>query len=175
MDESIFGLLAGSQPGPPHKPAPSAPTSRTARWLSSNAAILRPDLPRAAVVAAPSRPSAALVEHSKHVVESASLTSPSPSPSPSSTAADDALIAILQAPITDGETVAAGFARKEAEIRQVFGLLSVLESRAMYQRLSSPKAGDSLATAFMRLTADRRARLVQFLGDARRRHALAHR
>jgi hypothetical protein len=65
-----------------------------------------------------------------------------------------------------------GFARKEAELRTVFAALSVMESRALHARLANPRSGDSLVAAFMRMTADRRARLINFLADARRREAL---
>lgn len=85
---------------------------------------------------------------------------------------DVALIAIIEAPLYAGETAAVGFARKEAELIHIMGKLSVLESRALVSRLSYPKDGDQLAAMFMRLTADRRARLINFLADARRREAL---
>lgn len=98
-----------------------------------------------------------------------------PSSAPWSTSSDIALLAILEAPLHDGETAAVGFARKEAELRHAMATLSVLESRALQSRLSYPKAGDQLATAFMRLTGDRRARLLNFLAEARRREALGRR
>jgi hypothetical protein len=88
-----------------------------------------------------------------------------------SASCDVALVAILEAPLRAGETAAAGFARKELELRHVLGTLSVLESRALQSRLSYPKAGDVLAQAFQRLTGERRARLINFLADARRREA----
>lgn len=90
-----------------------------------------------------------------------------------SSAPDDAeLLAIIQAPLDVGETVAAGFARKENELRGIFATLSVVASRALLSRLSNPKPGDQLAETFKRLTADRRARLASFLADARRREAM---
>jgi O-methyltransferase involved in polyketide biosynthesis len=49
--------------------------------------------------------------------------------------------------------------------------LTVLEARALHARLSNPASDDPLAKAFKRLTADRRARLINFLADARRREA----
>ena len=85
---------------------------------------------------------------------------------------DSALIAILEAPLLPGETAFAGFARKEAELRSAFALLCVMESRALHARLACPRSDDQLAAVFMRLTADRRARLIYFLADARRREAL---
>ena len=85
---------------------------------------------------------------------------------------DVALLAILEAPLRAGETAVAGFARKELELRHVLATLSVLESRALQSRLAHPKGGDVLAQAFQRLTGERRARLINFIADARRREAL---
>jgi hypothetical protein len=86
---------------------------------------------------------------------------------------DAQLIALLVAPLLAGETAQAGFARKEAELRTAFTALTVLESRALHARLANPRSGDALAAAFMRLTIERRVRLIHFLADARRREALA--
>jgi hypothetical protein len=85
---------------------------------------------------------------------------------------DVALRAILEAPVRPSETAAIGFARKETELRGVFAKLTVLDARMLQSRLSSPKPGDQLADAFQRLTGERRARLINFLADARRREAL---
>ncbi|MBL9015528.1 MAG: hypothetical protein JNL83_15190 [Myxococcales bacterium] len=85
---------------------------------------------------------------------------------------DARLIAILDAPLAPGETVMAGFARKEHELGAMFARLNVLESRAMHARLANPKAGDELASRFARLTIERRSRLLSFLADARRRAAI---
>jgi hypothetical protein len=101
-------------------------------------------------------------------------SSPNPVARPTWSASTDvALLAILEAPLHAGETAALGFARKEAELRHVLASLSVLESRALHARLSCPKDGDQLPKAFTRLTAERRARLINFIADARRREALA--
>lgn len=86
---------------------------------------------------------------------------------------DGRLIAILDAPLAPGETAMTGFQRKEAELGAVFATLSVLESRALHARLVAPKPGDELAHKFARLTVERRARLMAFLADCRRREALA--
>ncbi|MCW5802151.1 MAG: hypothetical protein KIT31_07170 [Deltaproteobacteria bacterium] len=50
--------------------------------------------------------------------------------------------------------------------------LDVSASRSMYARLSSPRSDDPLAERFARLTAERRARLLGFLADVRRRTAI---
>ena len=86
---------------------------------------------------------------------------------------DAQLISILDAPLAPGETVMAGFARKEHELGAMFARLGVLESRAMHARLANPKPGDELASRFARLTIERRSRLLSFLADARRRAAIA--
>jgi hypothetical protein len=93
-----------------------------------------------------------------------------PAPAPS----DDArLLAILDAPLVPGEPAHSGFRRKEHELGEAFAALDVMAARALHLRLRSPKAGDVLAAAFGRLTEDRRGRLLAFLGDARRRAAIA--
>lgn len=97
----------------------------------------------------------------------------SPAPTSWSSSCDVALLAIIEAPLHLGETAAAGFARKEVELRRVLATLSIAESRALHMRLSNPRPGDQLAASFQRLTADRRARLINFVADARRRAALA--
>ncbi|MBX3155528.1 MAG: hypothetical protein KF773_05985 [Deltaproteobacteria bacterium] len=86
---------------------------------------------------------------------------------------DERLIAILDAPVTD--TIAAGYAHKEQSLRDVFVRLDLSASRSMHARLSSPRSDDPLAERFARLTAERRARLLGFLADVRRRTAIAAR
>lgn len=86
---------------------------------------------------------------------------------------DAELIAVLDAPLAPGETALAGYARKERDLGGLFAQLAVMEARAMHARLSSGRAGDELATKFARLVTDRRARLLAFLADARRRAAIA--
>jgi hypothetical protein len=108
------------------------------------------------------------------VTRTAVVTTPPPAvrAAPPATA-DAALLAILGAPLAAGESAHVGFARKEAELGAAFAALGILESRALCARLSNPRPGDALAEAFMRLTVDRRTRLINFLADARRRAALA--
>jgi len=86
---------------------------------------------------------------------------------------DVTLIAILDAPLRQDETARTGFARKERELAAAFASLPVVDQLALAKRLAMPCTGDRLAEKFGRLTWDRRARLVQFLQDARRRAALA--
>jgi hypothetical protein len=101
------------------------------------------------------------------------IAKPAPPPRPLSSEKDAALIAILEAPLEFGETAQFGFARKEAELRTAFAALTVVEARALQMRLANPRNGDQLAAAFMRMTRDRRERLINFLADARRREAFA--
>ncbi|MBA3391296.1 MAG: hypothetical protein H0T89_01570 [Deltaproteobacteria bacterium] len=94
---------------------------------------------------------------------------------PPSTTLDAELTAILDAPLVLGETAMVGYARKEAELARVFAKLTILESLTLHKRLTIAKADDALVAKFMRLTVDRRTRLLNFLADARRREAVAAR
>jgi hypothetical protein len=82
------------------------------------------------------------------------------------------LDAALSAPITGG--AAAGYKRKEAELRALFEGLSAVDSRNLAERLRRPRQGDPLAKAFGRMTSDRRQRLLRILDEAPRRAALQH-
>jgi hypothetical protein len=95
-----------------------------------------------------------------------------PAPANAIEARDEAFIAIIEAPLKDGETAYFGFARKEEELRAAFASLSVIESLALRSRLCNPRSYDRFAVAFSRLTVDRRVRLIYFLANARRREAL---
>jgi hypothetical protein len=88
---------------------------------------------------------------------------------------DTAILSILDVPVGTGETIALAYQRKEAALLNVFAALDVNTSRVMHARLSLPRAGDTVAERFGRLTMDRRGRLLAFLADVRRRHALATR
>jgi hypothetical protein len=94
---------------------------------------------------------------------------------PRSAPYDAALCAICETPVHGHETAAVGFARKEAELRAAIAALSILDARELYARLSASFDGDDVVAAFARLTPERRARLIAFAGDARRRAALAGR
>ncbi|HEY4175694.1 MAG TPA: hypothetical protein VGM90_02620 [Kofleriaceae bacterium] len=98
--------------------------------------------------------------------------SPPPAPPPRAATPDGKLLAILDAPLAPGETAMFGFQRKERELIAALNTLTVAESRALQPRLANPKEGDELANKFARLTIDRRARVLSFLADARRREAL---
>jgi len=80
------------------------------------------------------------------------------------------LLVILRAP-ADG-AVRSAFAHKEAELKAELARLSPAESHHLMVRLNKRIAGDPVAAAIALLVPERRARLVSFLGDARRRAAL---
>lgn len=100
------------------------------------------------------------------------LPSPILPPSPAQSAIDAQLVAIIDEPLPPGETTMAGYQRKEIKLVSMLCRLTVLESRSLHARLSNPIASDALAMKFMRLTIERRMRLLNFLADARRRAAL---
>jgi hypothetical protein len=109
--------------------------------------------------------------------EAASIEELATTPPPLSVAVagthDAVLVALLDAPLADGETARFGYMRKEAELIAAFARLDVSEARALHRRLTVPQAGDVLVAKLGRLTADRRLRLINFLADARRREAVA--
>jgi hypothetical protein len=88
-------------------------------------------------------------------------------------AVERALIAILESAPGSDETLDFAFRRKEHAVGAMFAALPTQEARLLHRRLSQPIAGDRLAELFHRLVVDRRVRLLAFLGDARRREALA--
>src|SRR5258705_7079926 len=76
--------------------------------------------------------------------------------------AERAIVAILRAP-RGNETVCETFARKEAELAEVFAALDTAEARALHQRLVAADSGDALALELRRLVPERRERLLAFL------------
>lgn len=125
--------------------------------------------------AAARRPPSELVERESSVWDPTAMAeSPVRPIIPCATLAHDAeLIAILEAPLQRGETVVAGFARKERELAVAFAGLGIQEARALHHRLATPRSGDVLAESFTHLTVERRNRLLGFLANARRRAAIA--
>jgi hypothetical protein len=84
-----------------------------------------------------------------------------------------AILAVLEGPVGFGETIETTFRRKEHELGALFTKLTAIECRALHKRLENPKAGDALALRFSAMISVRRARLLAFLQDARRREAIA--
>lgn len=88
-------------------------------------------------------------------------------------AAHDArLLAILDQDLSHAPAAIA-FSMKEKQLGDAFAALPVFDQRALHTRLSSVRPGDLLAERFNRLAPERRTRLLNFLGDARRRAAQA--
>ena len=102
-----------------------------------------------------------------------SLPSPAFRRPPTASPHDAKLLAILDAPLHEGEPAQVGFARKERELGTAFAALPIFDQRALHRRLSNVREGDALAAKFARLTQERRTRLLSFLADARRRAAVA--
>jgi hypothetical protein len=86
---------------------------------------------------------------------------------------EQAIIDVILAPLEEGEARVAGNDRKEREVGRLFATLSAMESWTLHRRLSNPCADDALAVAFARMIAERRKRLLAFLGDPKRRAASA--
>ena len=100
------------------------------------------------------------------------LPSRSPVLSAEQVAIDTRLAAVIDAPLPYGQTAMEGYRDKEIQLVGILCRLSIMESRALHARLSNPRPSDELATKFMRLTVERRGRLLNFLADARRRAAV---
>ena len=118
------------------------------------------------------------------VVPRSTLGSVAPSPAPRICAAvvhtsttiaaghDARLLAILDQDLSH-EPAYVAFNQKEKQLGDAFAALPVFDQRALHARLSSLRPGDLLAEKFNRLAPERRTRLLNFLGDARRRAAQA--
>jgi len=74
--------------------------------------------------------------------------------------------------VVPGESAAAGFARRELALRELFATLTIAESRMLHGRLRRRAPGDRLAARFARLILPRQQRLLAFLTEAPRRAAL---
>jgi hypothetical protein len=88
-------------------------------------------------------------------------------------ARERAIVEALLRPIDACEGHRVGNERKEHEVRALFAALPVLEAMELHRRLRIARAGDAVVAAFARLVVERRQRLLAFLGEARRRAALA--
>ena len=123
-----------------------------------------------AAAPAPATPSASSrLEPPRQVVPGAGAPPTTPS---SSSWFEPQLIEILRRPVESG-TAHEAHRMKEHEVGELFARLSVAEAWTLHKRLSNPSSTDGLASAFGRLILERRARLLAFLGDARRRAAIS--
>ena len=83
------------------------------------------------------------------------------------------IIELLERPIDSSETHRAGHDRKECELIALLDTLTAVEALAVARRLANGRAGDALVAAFhLRLSADRRGRVVAFVTNTRRRIAV---
>jgi hypothetical protein len=85
---------------------------------------------------------------------------------------DAEILAVLDAPPGCGESADALYRRKERELGALFATLPAPDAIALAKRLSAAAPGDILSARFSRLVAERRQRLIDFLGDAKRREAV---
>jgi hypothetical protein len=85
---------------------------------------------------------------------------------------DDQIFSILDQPVPQGVTASYAYREKEQALAAYFTTLSVGDARVLHRRLTIPSPDDALAVRFSRLVADRQARLVAVLADARRREAI---
>jgi hypothetical protein len=152
MNATARGSIFVSQPTPAYKPA----TARPRQEPPAARCDLSSDAPLA---------------HPQPLVIGRMTLAPRPAATPTASL-DARLLAILDAPLAAGETFAAGYARKEAELGALLAPLAVADARSLHARLSTPRSGDELAAKFARLTTDRRGRLLAFLADVRRRQAI---
>ncbi len=93
--------------------------------------------------------------------------------SPLSAELETAIVTVLRSPAPAGVSAHTAFHDKEHALGTIFASLPVCDAMALHRRLTIPAADDPVVKDFARLTRDRRDRLVRFLGDARRRAALA--
>lgn len=75
---------------------------------------------------------------------------------------------LLHAPAQDDESAHDAGERRERELKALFASLAPTDALAIRKRLQANKPDDELATAFRRLTIERRDRLLAFLADPRR-------
>lgn len=80
---------------------------------------------------------------------------------------DARIVGIVDAPLVDGEGLAFGLVRKEAELLALFASLTVAQTRALHVRVWNPRSTDPIAAKLQRLGNDRKASLVSFLGRHR--------
>jgi len=71
-----------------------------------------------------------------------------------------------------GERLELAFRRKEHELKLLFDRLSIADARELHRRFTLMLPSDPIASRFGRLIGERRARLLAFLADARRRQSL---
>lgn len=147
-----------------HRPTPQRPASPPPRRLRLvEAAVAPATTPSETAMGVPVSP------EQEHEVGRPAVIAPA------STDIDARLLAILRAKPDPTETIASAYHRKEHELGAVFAALAPVQALELHRRLSRPRPDDELAARFARLVPPRRARLLAFLADARRRAAMGHR
>ena len=94
-----------------------------------------------------------------------------PDPPISAPSFETTLLESLRRPVPPGQA-RDGHAQKEHELGELFARLAIPDAMTLQKRLTRATSDDPLAIAFARLLEERRARLLRFLGDARRRAAM---
>lgn len=87
-------------------------------------------------------------------------------------AIENDILDVLDTRPQPGERIELAFRRKEQELMSLFAQLSAIDALELHRRLKLSLSDDPLATRFARLIVERRARLMSYLADARRREAL---
>lgn len=88
-------------------------------------------------------------------------------------AAEADIIAVLDQAAAPGESASNAFRRKEHSLGELFATLSIVDALSLHRRLTLAKPADPIARRFALLVPERKARLLSFLADARRRAAIA--
>ena len=82
------------------------------------------------------------------------------------------IIAILEEPAAPGELASDVFQRKEDALWNLFTTVPAVAAFSLHRRLTIAHPDDDLSNRFQRMVVDRRNRLLDYLGDPRRRAAL---
>jgi hypothetical protein len=85
------------------------------------------------------------------------------------------LLEILNAPPDTLLTTREAFGRKEVALYDAIAAAPMLEVWHLHKRVSVGRSDDQLLKGLARLAPDRRAKVIAFMGDARRREALRSR
>ena len=82
------------------------------------------------------------------------------------------IIAILEEPAKPGELASDAFQHKEDALWDLFTTVPAVAAYELHRRLTIAHPDDDLSNRFQRMVVDRRNRLLEYLGDPRRRAAL---
>jgi len=85
---------------------------------------------------------------------------------------EENLIKLLLSPADPRLTVREAYARKEAALCDVIAAAPFIDVWTLHKRVTIGRADDRLVLALLRLSPERRTKVVGFMADARRRDAL---